>query len=83
MSFAPLWGTVSGIFDSVGVRFGSTDSIAATDFLDAQRGGGRARRLSDLSTMGYERAETRAAPVIEQYCKRFGIEPETERMTGP
>lgn len=33
--------------------------------------------------MGYERAETRAAPVIEQYCKRFGIEPETERMTGP
>jgi hypothetical protein len=75
-------GTVNGIFDSVGVPFGSIDSTAAAHFLDAQRGGGRARPPSDLPTMGYDHAETRAAPAIEQYCERFGIEPETERITG-
>jgi hypothetical protein len=74
--------TVSGIFDSVGIPFESTDSIAATGFLDAQRGGTRVRPPNVLPLMGYDHEETLATPSIRQYCERFGIARETERITG-
>jgi hypothetical protein len=32
--------------------------------------------------MGYDHAETLSSPAIRAYCERFGIEPETERLTG-
>jgi hypothetical protein len=51
-------------------------------FLEAQRKGRRLDPPADLDTMGYGHDEVMANPVVDEYCRRFGVQPETRRLTG-
>jgi hypothetical protein len=51
-------------------------------YLDAQRAGGRAAPPAHLRTMGYTEDEVRFEPAIRDYCHRFDVQPETERLVG-
>lgn len=51
-------------------------------FLLAQRSGARAAPPSQLPTMGYAHDQVLADPIVAEYCRTFGIEPERSRLTG-
>ena len=74
--------TAQGIFAAAGlpVDDGLAKEIAA--YLDSQRAGGRAAPPAQLPTMGYLEEEVRADPVIQAYCRRFDVFPESERLVG-
>lgn len=51
-------------------------------FLAAQRAGRRAAPPTRLDTLGHDHDTVLGQADIAQYCKRFGITPERQRMTG-
>jgi hypothetical protein len=52
------------------------------EFLGAQQAGVRLAPPKDLTTMGYTHGDTLADPVVREYCRRFAVQPERERLTG-
>jgi len=75
-------GSAHAIFVAAGLPIddGIDDAIGA--FLDAQRAGGRAAPPEKLPTMGYTEDDVRSEPAVRDYCLRFDVHPETERLTG-
>ena len=51
-------------------------------FLDAQRGGARARPPSALPDPGLSHDQVLRRPSVAAFCDRFGVEPERTRLTG-
>ena len=74
--------TAHGILAAAGLP---TDGRLATEveaYLDQQRAGGRAAPPAQLPTMGYTEDDVRSDPAIRDYCRRFKVQPEAERLTG-
>jgi len=71
-----------GVFAAAGfaVDDGLKEQLAV--YLDAQRAGGRSAPPEKLPTMGYTEDDVRAEPAVRDYCHRFDVHPETERLTG-
>ena len=71
-----------GVFDGAG--FPADDELAETigAYLDAQRAGGRLAPPADLPTMGYSEEDVRSEPAVRDYCARFNVLPERERLVG-
>ena len=59
---------------------GLAERIAA--YLDAQRAGGRLAPPADLPSMGYTEEDVRSEPAVRDYCDRFNVLPERERLVG-
>jgi len=59
---------------------GLTKAIAS--YLEAQRAGGRVAPPAQLPRMGYTEDEVRSEPAVRDYCQRFDVQPETERLSG-
>ena len=57
-----------------------TEKIAG--FLHSQRTGGRLAPPANLPTMGYTEGDVRSEPAIRDYCDRFHVLPECERLVG-
>ena len=74
--------TAHSVFAAAGLPtdVGLTEKIAA--FLDSQRAGARLAPPAQLPTMGYAEADVRSEPAVRNYCERFAVQPEAERMTG-
>jgi hypothetical protein len=70
------------VFAAVGIPIDENMATRVDGFLDAQRSGGRAAPPQELATMGYTRDNVLSDPVIRDYCRRFGVEPEPSRLTG-
>ena len=71
-----------GVFDGAG--FPADDELTETigAYLDAQRAGGRLAPPADLPTMGYTEEDVRSEPAVRDYCARFNVLPERERLVG-
>jgi sulfotransferase family protein len=74
--------TAHAIFAATGLPIDDGIGRAITTFLDSQRAGGRAAPPEQLPTMGYTENDVRSEPAIRDYCQRFDVHPETERLTG-
>lgn len=74
--------TAHDIFAAAGFPTGDGLTGAIAAFVDAQRAGGRAAPPAQLPTMGYTEKSVRSVPAVRDYCDRFGVEPETERLVG-
>jgi sulfotransferase family protein len=74
--------TAHGVFAAAGLLTddGLAKEIAA--FLDAQRAGGRTAPPSQLPSMGYTEDDLRSEPAVREYCRRFDVPPEAERLVG-
>jgi hypothetical protein len=73
---------VTRLLDSIGVADDPELTGRVDAFLAAQRAGRRSAPPTSLDTLGYDHDEVLARPVIADYCARFGIEPERQRLTG-
>ena len=75
--------TVRRVFSAIGIPVDDERLRRhIDDFLGAQRSGSRAAPPPELATMGYVQDEVLSDPVISDYCRAFGIEPEIARLTG-
>ncbi len=70
------------VFAALGIPFTENDRKAARGFLNTQRAGRRATPPALLPDMGYDHNEVLAAEPIADYCHRFGVERELDRITG-
>jgi hypothetical protein len=52
------------------------------EFMGAQRSGRRLAPPRELDTMGYTHGDVQGDPIVRDYCRRFGVHPERERLTG-
>jgi hypothetical protein len=70
------------VFTAAGFAFddGLAETIAA--YLESQRAGGRLAPPADLPTMGYTEEDVRSEPAVRDYCARFNVLPERERLVG-
>jgi hypothetical protein len=70
------------VFTAAGFAFddGLAETIGA--YLNAQRAGGRLAPPADLPTMGYTEEDVRSEPAVRDYCARFNVLPERERLVG-
>jgi hypothetical protein len=59
---------------------GFAEKVAA--YLDAQRAGGRLAPPAQLPTTGYTEDVVRSDPAVREYCDRFNVLPERERLVG-
>jgi hypothetical protein len=57
-----------------------TEKIAS--YLHSQRAGGRLAPPAQLPTMGYTEDDVRSEPAVRDYCERFNVLPERERLVG-
>lgn len=73
---------VAAVVDAVGLTVDPDHERAVDAFIEAQRSGARSAPPKQLDSMGLERDELMAQPAIADYCERFAIEPETQRLTG-
>jgi hypothetical protein len=75
-------GTAHSIFAAAGLPDdpGLTEKIDG--FLNFQRAGGRLAPPAQLPTMGYTEEEVRSDPTIRDYCVRFNVLPERQRLVG-
>lgn len=74
--------TVEAVLSTVGISVAGDMADRVEAFLAAQRSGARVAPPRELAMMGYDHDEVLAAPVIADYCQRFGIEAERSRLTG-
>ncbi len=75
-------GTVSRVFDQLGIEPGESLDVDINQFLEQQRAGKRAAQPRQLPTHGYEHDDVRDMPVLADYCKRFDVTPERTRLTS-
>ena len=70
------------VFDGAG--FPADDGLAETvsAYLDGQRAGARLAPPADLPTMGYTEEGVRSEAAVRDYCDRFNVLPERERLVG-
>ncbi|HEV3364150.1 MAG TPA: sulfotransferase [Acidimicrobiia bacterium] len=76
------YATAHDIFAAAGLATDDGLTKAIGVFLDAQRNGRRATPPAHLPTMGYTEDDVRSDPLVAAYCRRFAVQPETERLTG-
>ena len=74
--------TVQRTFSELGIPADQNLPDRIDTFLHAQRSGARAAPPPELATMGYTHDDVLSDPVISDYCRTFGIEPERSRLTG-
>jgi Sulfotransferase family len=70
------------IFTAAGLPVDDGIGTEIAAFLDSQRGGGRTAPPEKLATLGYAEDDVRSDPAVRDYCDRFDVQPETERLTG-
>lgn len=75
-------GTVSRIFDQLGIPVGPSLDADLNQFLEHQRAGRRVAPPRELPTLGYEHDDVREIPAIAAYCEQFDIAPERTRLTN-
>ena len=71
-----------GVFAAAGfpIDAGFAEKVAA--YLEAQRAGGRPAPPAQLLTHGYTEDVVRSEPAVREYCDRFNVVPERERLVG-
>jgi hypothetical protein len=74
--------TAHGVFAAAGLPSDGGLANEVVAFLDAQRDGTRAAPPKQLPTMGYTEEDVRSDPAVRDYCNRFDVQPETERLVG-
>jgi len=74
--------TVLGLSNALGLAADDAFGDDIDAFTAAQRAGKRSAPPKHLDPMGVEREEIMAVPVIADYCERFAIAPEEQRLTG-
>jgi hypothetical protein len=74
--------TAHGIFAAAGLPADEGLAKEIDAHFESQRAGGRLAPPAKLPTMGYIEEEVRADPVVQAYCRRFGVLPEPERLVG-
>ena len=74
--------TAHGIFAAAGFPAGDGLTRAIAAFSEAQSAGGRAAPPAQLPSMGYTEDDVRSEPAVRDYCERFAVRPEAERLTG-
>jgi hypothetical protein len=75
-------GTAQCVFAATGRPVDGAFGEAVALFLDSQRSGGRATPPPDLPAMGYDADTVLADPVVNGYCRRFGVQRERARLVG-
>jgi hypothetical protein len=75
-------GTVSRLLSALGLPVDQDLTGRIDAFLHAQQTGARAAPPPQLATMGYDHDDVLSDPVISDYCRTLGIEPERSRLTG-
>jgi hypothetical protein len=71
-----------GVFAAAGVPADDGLAQVVAVYLDAQRAGDRAAPPARLPTMGYTEDAVRSEPAVRDYCQRFDVQPEAERLVG-
>jgi sulfotransferase family protein len=74
--------TAHDIFAAAGLPTDDGLAKAIPAYLDSQRTGGRAAPPAQLPTMGYTEDSVRSDPAVRDYCHRFNVSPEAERLVG-
>jgi hypothetical protein len=74
--------TAQRIYASASLPTGDSLATEIAAYLDGQRAGARAAPPDTLPSMGYGEDEVWSEPAIRDYCDRFGVRPERERLTG-
>lgn len=74
--------TAPGVFAAAGLSPDADLTMEIAAFLDSQRTGGRRAPPAQLPTMGYTEDDVRSAPAVRDYCERFDVRPERERLVG-
>ena len=75
-------GTAARKLSALGLPVDHNLAARIDTFMHAQRTGARAAPPPELATMGYTHDNVLSDPVISDYCRTFGIEPERSRLTG-
>lgn len=81
LASSPL-AAVTTLLREVGLPVDSTYERAVDAFIDAQRAGKRSAPPTQLDSMGLERDALMARREVADYCERFAIAPEEQRLTG-
>jgi len=74
--------TATSVFAALGIPFAENDGAAVRALLNAQRAGQRATPPRRLPDKGYDHDEVLSTENIADYCHRFGIDRELDRITG-
>jgi Sulfotransferase family len=75
-------GTVQRTFSALGIPTDHDLPARIDTFLHVQRSGARAAPPRELATMGYGHDDVLSDPAVSNYCRTFGINPESSRLTG-
>ncbi|MDW3218624.1 MAG: sulfotransferase [Acidimicrobiales bacterium] len=70
------------IFDELGFPTDPELGTRVNDFILAQRQGARVRPPDDLPEPNMSHEELHLDPMVIEFCERFGITPEHDRLTG-
>lgn len=71
-----------GLFAATGLPTDDGVDAEIAAFLEGQRTGARPAPPEQLPTMGYTEDNVWSEPAVRDYCRRFNVQPETERLVG-
>ncbi len=74
--------TAIAIYDELGLPEDPELAAKVDAFLDDQRRGTRARPPADLPKPEWTHDEMHRDPTVNEFCRRFGVTPERDRLTG-